>query len=70
MEEKRRDRDIEAAKDKWLELWSEVGERVLRLPREVQEILLSDFQTAIDSRLMVMEKLCRNRLEQKATSRL
>lgn len=51
--------DVEAAVKKWMRLWEEVGERILRLPSEQQAILLSDFQTAVESRLRVMEKLSR-----------
>jgi len=42
---------------KWNRLWAEIGERILRLPRREQDILLEDFQTAIESRIMVMERI-------------
>jgi len=41
----------------WCRLWAEVGERILRLPKREQDILLEDFFTAILSRLTVFEKI-------------
>lgn len=40
---------------KWNKLWAEIGERILRLPQREQNILLEDFHTAIESRILVME---------------
>jgi len=42
---------------KWNKLWAEIGERILRLPRREQDILLEDFHTAIQSRILVMERI-------------
>ncbi len=42
---------------KWNELWAEIGERIRRLPQREQNILLEDFHTAIESRLLVMERV-------------
>ena len=42
---------------KWNKLWAEIGERILRLPRREQAILLEDFHTAIQSRILVMERI-------------
>ena len=44
-------------KRKWKRLWVEIGERVLALPEREQDILLEDFHTAIESRIMVMERI-------------
>ena len=44
-------------KRKWNRLWTQIGERVLSLPQREQIILLEDFQTAIESRLVVMERI-------------
>jgi len=44
-------------KRKWNRLWAQIGERVLSLPQREQIILLEDFQTAIESRLVVMERI-------------
>jgi len=42
---------------KWNKLWAEIGERIQRLPRREQDIILEDFHTAIESRIMVMERI-------------
>jgi hypothetical protein len=44
-------------KAKKRKLWQEIGERILALPQKQQDILLEDFLTAIQSRLMVMERI-------------
>ncbi|MGQ9565599.1 MAG: hypothetical protein ACUVT5_03520 [Candidatus Bathyarchaeales archaeon] len=44
-------------KKKWMRIWSQIGERVLRLPKREQNILLEDFRVAIESRIMVMERI-------------
>ena len=44
-------------KRKWNRLWAQIGDRILRLPAREQNILLEDFHTAIQSRIMVMEKI-------------
>lgn len=42
---------------KWSKLWAEIGERIMRLPEHEQNILLEDFRTAIESRILVMERI-------------
>jgi len=42
---------------KWNRLWAEIGERIQRLPRREQDIILEDFHTAIESRIIVMERI-------------
>jgi len=44
-------------KRKWNRLWAEIGDRLLKLPEKQQEILLEDFLTAIQSRILVMERI-------------
>ena len=44
-------------KEKKRKLWREIGERILALPQKTQDILLEDFLTAIESRLIVMERI-------------
>ena len=44
-------------KRKWNRLWAEIGERIQRLPRREQDIILEDFRTAIESRIVVMERI-------------
>ena len=44
-------------KERKRKLWREIGERILALPKEQQDIVLEDFLTAIRSRLLVMERV-------------
>jgi hypothetical protein len=44
-------------KRNWNKLWAEIGERIMRLPRREQDILLEDLHTAIQSRILVMERV-------------
>jgi len=44
-------------KKKWNRIWTDIGERILRLPLREQDIILEDFHTAIESRILVMEKI-------------
>ena len=44
-------------KKKWRQLWAQIGDRILRLPTREQDILLEDFHTAIESRILVMERI-------------
>jgi len=44
-------------KKKWSQLWTQIGERIQRLPEREQDILLEDFHTAIESRILVMERI-------------
>lgn len=41
----------------WNRLWKQIRDRLLRLPRREQAILLEDFRTAIESRLVAMERI-------------
>ena len=42
---------------KWMRLWDQIGDRILRLPKREQDILLEDFHVAIESRIIVMERI-------------
>ena len=44
-------------KEKKRKLWREIGERILALPQKTQDILLEDFLTAVQSRLIIMERI-------------
>jgi len=44
-------------KRKWNQLWAQIGDRLLKLPKRQQDILLEDFHTAIQSRILVMERI-------------
>ena len=40
---------------KWLKMWENLGRRILRMPKWMQEIVLEDINTAIRNRINVME---------------
>jgi hypothetical protein len=46
-----------AIKKKQRKVWQEIGERILALPQKQREIILEDFLTAIQNRLIVMERV-------------
>lgn len=42
---------------KWMKMWESLGERILRLPKWMQNIVLEDVNTAIKNRLATMEMI-------------
>jgi len=42
---------------KWMQMWQRLGERILRLPEWMQNIVLEDVNTAIKNRLATMEMI-------------
>jgi len=44
-----------ALRRKWMCMWDELGERVLKLPKWMQDIVLEDINTAIRNRIATME---------------
>jgi hypothetical protein len=40
---------------KWAKIWDKIGQRILQMPKWMQEIILEDINTAILNRLAVME---------------
>jgi len=42
---------------KWMHMWEKLGERVLKLPKWMQNIVLEDINTAIRNRLATMEMI-------------
>jgi len=42
---------------KWMRMWEKLGQRVMKLPKWMQEIVLDDINTAIKNRLAVMEMI-------------
>jgi len=42
---------------KWMLMWEKLGERVLKLPKWMQNIVLEDINTAIRNRLATMEMI-------------
>ncbi len=42
---------------RWLRTWEKLGERILRLPRWMQNIILEDVNTAVQNRVATMEMI-------------
>lgn len=42
---------------KWLKMWDNIGGRILRLPKWMQDIVLEDVNTAIKNRTAIMEMI-------------
>jgi hypothetical protein len=42
---------------KWIRMWEKVGERILKFPRWMQNIILEDVNTAISNRIATMEMI-------------
>jgi hypothetical protein len=40
---------------KWIRMWEKLGERILKLPKWMQNIILEDVNTAITNRIATME---------------
>ena len=40
---------------KWIKTWQKLGERILKLPKWMQDIVLEDVNTALRNRIAVME---------------
>jgi hypothetical protein len=42
---------------KWVRMWEKLGERILKLPKWMQTIILEDVNTAITNRIATMEMI-------------
>jgi len=42
---------------KWMKMWETLGERVLKLPKWMQNIVLEDINTAVKNRITIMEMI-------------
>jgi hypothetical protein len=42
---------------KWIRMWEKLGERILKLPKWMQTIVLEDVNTAITNRIATMEMI-------------
>ena len=42
---------------RWLKTWETLGERILRMPRWMQNIILEDVNTAVRNRVATMEMI-------------
>jgi hypothetical protein len=49
-------REVEMRR-KWMRMWEKLGERILRLPKWMQTIILEDVNTAITNRVATMEMI-------------
>jgi len=47
-------RDAQLRK-KWMKIWETLGERILKMPKWMQDIVLDDINTAIKNRIAIME---------------
>jgi len=46
-----------AMRTKWMKTWQKLGERIQRLPKWMQNIVLEDVNTALRNRIAVMEMI-------------
>ncbi len=44
-----------ALRKKWIKTWQKLGERILKLPKWMQDIVLEDVNTALRNRIAIME---------------
>jgi hypothetical protein len=42
---------------KWMKMWQALGQRILKLPKWMQNIVLEDIDTAVKNRVAVMEMI-------------
>jgi len=42
---------------KWMQMWENLGKRILKMPKWMQEIILEDVNTAIRNRIATMEMI-------------
>jgi len=42
---------------KWMQMWEELGQRILKFPKWMQDIVLEDINTAIRNRVATMEMI-------------
>jgi hypothetical protein len=46
-----------SSEKKWLQIWNEVSNRILKLPLWMQYIILDDINAAVKNRIAVMERV-------------
>jgi len=46
-----------ALRRKWMKIWDTLGERILKMPKWMQNIVLEDINTAIRNRIATMEMI-------------
>ena len=46
-----------ALRRRWMKMWDTLGERILRMPKWMQSIVLEDINTAVKNRIAIMEMI-------------
>jgi len=46
-----------ALRRKWMKMWDTLGERILKMPKWMQNIVLEDINTAVKNRVAIMEMI-------------
>jgi hypothetical protein len=46
-----------ALRRRWMKMWDTLGERILKMPEWMQNIVLEDIHTAVKNRIAVMEMI-------------
>ena len=44
-----------ALRKRWIKMWDTLGERILKMPEYMQNIILEDIYTAVKNRIAIME---------------
>jgi len=42
---------------KWMKMWDALGERILKMPKWMQNIVLEDISTVVKNRIAIMEMI-------------
>jgi len=42
---------------KWMKMWESLGDRILKMPKWMQDIVLEDINTAVRNRIAIMEMI-------------
>ena len=42
---------------KWMRMWETLGERILKMPKWMQDIILEDINNAVKNRIAIMEMI-------------
>ncbi len=46
-----------ATHQKWMKIWQRLGERILKMPKWMQDIVLEDINAAVKNRIATMEMI-------------
>lgn len=42
---------------RWMMMWEQLGQRILKMPKWMQDIVLEDINTAVKNRIAIMEMI-------------